>query len=36
MLMTIQVLDSANKVIFSSTLLLLFLQEFNLKFPGKL
>ena len=37
MLMIIQVLESTNKVKFSSTLLiLLFLQEFNLKFPGKL
>ena len=34
--MIIQVLESANNMIFSSTLSLLFLQEFNLKFPGKL
>ena len=35
-IMIIQVLESANNMIFSSTLSLLFLQEFNLKFPGKL
>ena len=34
--MIIQVLESANNMIFSSTLSSLFLQEFNLKFPGKL